>query len=294
MCEVVVLLATYNGQKYLREQIDSVLNQTGVNVRLFVKDDVSTDDTVKILESYKNKGLLEYYVGEKNLGPAQTFLDLIFSSPTAEYYAFCDQDDVWSKEKLAVAIEAIGGTERPCLYHGFAARVNEALVEIPFTPYKIKHTLGSALVTSSTGCTMVFNNSLMIILRSYRPRIVEMHDAWVYRVAYAMKAKVIYDQKSYIKYRQHDNNVSGGMMSFRDKLYRMLIINNKLRQKTALELIEGFGPMLGDNERDLISLLAYYQLSLFKKIELLFNKEISVYKWKTNVQYKILILINRM
>lgn len=100
---VAVLMATYNGERFLREQLDSLLNQKDVTVKILVRDDNSKDSTVSILEEYKSKSLLQWYTGE-HLGVEKNFLDLLRHAPEADYYAFCDQDDVWDDNKLSVAI----------------------------------------------------------------------------------------------------------------------------------------------------------------------------------------------
>ena len=106
MYKVAVLLATYNGEKYLKEQIESVLNQKDVEIELLVRDDCSDDETRNILKSYQDKGLLKFY-GEKRMNVPYTFFDLIDNAPEADYYAFCDQDDVWDNDKLITAINAL-------------------------------------------------------------------------------------------------------------------------------------------------------------------------------------------
>ena len=86
MDTVIVLLSTYNGERFLREQIDSILNQEGIDVNLIVRDDGSKDSTLDILEEYKKEGKLKYYTGE-NKRTAQSFMDLIYTAPEAEFYA---------------------------------------------------------------------------------------------------------------------------------------------------------------------------------------------------------------
>ena len=97
-------MSTYNGQKYIRQQIDSILQQTNVEVNLLVRDDGSKDDTIKILDEYKQEGKLTYYTGP-NLGPQLSFLNLLNNCPKADYYAFADQDDYWEKDKLSTAVK---------------------------------------------------------------------------------------------------------------------------------------------------------------------------------------------
>ena len=104
MKKVCVLMSTYNGEKYLKEQIDSILKQKGVKVNLLVRDDGSTDNTLSLLEEYKKKGLLDYCCGS-NMKPARSFMELLSIAPDSDYYAFSDQDDYWEHDKLFNAVK---------------------------------------------------------------------------------------------------------------------------------------------------------------------------------------------
>ena len=107
MRNILVLMSTYNGEKYLKEQIDSILAQKNVEVTIQVRDDGSTDGTIRILEEYQKCGKLNWY-SSTNMGPAKSFLDLVYNAPLKyDYYAFCDQDDYWKEDKLYKAIETV-------------------------------------------------------------------------------------------------------------------------------------------------------------------------------------------
>ena len=108
MRSVIVLLSTYNGERYLRQQIDSLLNQKNVSLRILARDDGSNDATMSILKEYADKhDIFSYYQGE-NCGPAKSFLDLISKAEKADYYALCDQDDIWEINHLEVLLSNIG------------------------------------------------------------------------------------------------------------------------------------------------------------------------------------------
>lgn len=105
---ISIVMATYNGEKYLREQVDSILAQTYQNFELIVCDDCSTDSTVRILqENEKQDGRIKVFVNEKNLGFKKNFEKAI-SLCKGEYIALSDQDDIWLPEHLQVLIENIG------------------------------------------------------------------------------------------------------------------------------------------------------------------------------------------
>lgn len=116
MKKVLVLMSTYNGEKWLKEQIDSILASREVKVDILVRDDGSSDNTLSILNLYKNNNRLNYYVGE-NIGPAQSFRDLVDRCEFGyDAYAYADQDDIWSEKKLFYATEALEKTDTPYLW----------------------------------------------------------------------------------------------------------------------------------------------------------------------------------
>ena len=125
---VQVVMSTYNGEKYLKEQIDSILSQEGVDVRLYIRDDGSSDRTTDILASYQEHKNVKIEKGN-NLGFAKSFLTALDECDEADYYAFSDQDDVWEKDKLSTAIEILEEESQstPLLYCSALQRVDENL-----------------------------------------------------------------------------------------------------------------------------------------------------------------------
>lgn len=295
MYTVTIVMSTYNGEKYLKEQIDSVLSQEGVDVSLFIRDDGSTDNTIKILNSYLNHPNFSYVSGS-NVGPCQSFLNALEMAPKSEFYAFADQDDVWDKDKMIIAISAIEGYSVPALYHSLAGLVDEKLHPLKNKEYKPLQTFGGSLLTSSTGCTMVFNEPLYQLLKSRMPNTsnIYMHDVWIYNVAYAIGAKVIYDYTSHMKYRQHSSNVTGGHLNFRTKLYKLLHVTANTRQKMSLEILDKYRDLMSEENIELSTKLANYSRSFKDKFRLLTETRIRTNYFKTNLQIKLLILINKL
>lgn len=213
--KICVMMSTYNGEKYLREQINSILNQKDVDVDLYVRDDKSTDSTNKILEDFKDK--ITIIPSNYNYGPAKSFMEILYFVGEYEYYAFADQDDIWLENKLQKGIFAIENQKlkEPLLY--FSNRTfYQNNVETGMR-YKSKpnYTLTGEIVGNCVaGCTVVFNKHLRDILIKEENRPSEktlksrMHDSWVVALA-AYYGKIIYDDKSYILYRIHNNNVVG-------------------------------------------------------------------------------------
>lgn len=214
MRNILVLMSTYNGEKYLKEQIDSILAQKNVEVTIRVRDDESTDGTIRILEEYQKCGKLNWY-SSTNMGPAKSFLDLVYNAPLKyDYYAFCDQDDYWKEDKLYKAIERLEHfDDKPALYHCELEIVDENLEHIKMTRNcnKTKFIDQTLMVFYIPGCTMVFNNCLMRKIQERKPEfdLITMHDCWLYYICLGIGGKIISDKNAYIQYRQHGNNVIG-------------------------------------------------------------------------------------
>mgnify|MGYP004493736807 CR=1 FL=1 len=244
MEKVLVMLSTYNGEKYIREQLDSIVNQKNVEVSIVVRDDGSKDNTCNILQEYKDRNLLHFYIGE-NVGPYWSFMDLIYGAKDFKYYALADQDDVWDENKLAMAVERLGNTDKPELYYHAMSIVDEKLNPYDFyfreTKYSTSFINTLLYGDEIAGCTMVFNKALLDKLKLYRPKFLTMHDGWIHRVCLCCAGTVIADNKSYILYRQHGNNAVG----MKKRSFKNYIITGLERtqsfSKLAEEMLCGYG-----------------------------------------------------
>lgn len=213
MDTVVILLATYNGEKFLREQIDSLFAQTHKNIRIIVRDDGSQDETVEILANYAATypNIFQVMQGS-NLGFVGNFLELIAAAPAgAMAYFFCDQDDVWLPGKVAAACQRLQSMPGPVMHFGRLSVVDEKLQALYHSPLVTRWSFGNALLESQvTGCTIALNQAAMEILQSVRPQAerIVAHDWWAYLVMSAL-GNLVYDTEPQILYRQHGNNSLG-------------------------------------------------------------------------------------
>lgn len=216
----IILMSTYNGDKYLCEQLDSLLaleNHPDIHIR----DDGSTDNTINIIKAYQSKHERIKLIEGQNIGVVASFFELMIQveSDKYSYYAFCDQDDFWETDKLNRAIDCIKEQSGVAMYCS-TLNVVDATLEFQFRSSYPEKPLGlsNALVENVvTGCTCILNAEAFIKIKSSLPvpdRIV-MHDWWFYLVI-TSSGSIHFDRESRIKYRQHGQNVAGMKRTFSD------------------------------------------------------------------------------
>lgn len=242
MDTVAVVMSTYNGEKYLREQLDSIIAQKDVIVSLYVRDDGSCDGTKEILNEYAEKHENIIVDFAQNVGVGNSFMNALYSTPDSyDYYAFADQDDIWCENKLYEAIKFLKESGK-FLYasnqenvdkdgNSLGLRWGKDDERVFLTPVGI---IGTNVLC---GCTMVMTAKFakLICEANRRPSEsvlkVKNHDGWIAVVA-ATYNGLIYDNRSFIKYRQHGNNVVGSYKpSLRQKLNqrKKKLFNKELR-----------------------------------------------------------------
>lgn len=259
---VFIVLSTFNGERYLKEQLNSLFNQTYSNIKIIVRDDGSEDGTCKILERFLSEYSNIEVLFEQNIGVVGSFLRLLDLVPTdAEYVALCDQDDVWSADKIERAISLIGEAEStiPIMYSGALEVVNENLNHIDvIRQVPRKTSLENALVQNvATGCTVVINNTALRLITDKKvvAENILMHDWWLYQVISAFGI-VLYDDTPKIKYRQHGGNVVGsssGIKLWSNRIKRYLGTNDRAARCQANELLRVYGTDMSRKNYTLIS-----------------------------------------
>lgn len=294
---VTILLSTYNGEKYLEEQLVSLLKQINVDIRIFVRDDGSTDKTCDILNQWQCKGVLTWYSGE-NLGPARSYFDLMKNAPKSAYYAFCDQDDVWLPDKLNTAVKKLKTSRNPSMYFSQTQMVDEELLPIDTPIIHPKCTFEESLVTSIvTGCTIVINDTLKEYICKYKPKTVLMHDSWIYKLCTSLNGNVYFDPQSYILYRQHCNNVIGlkkdWKKDWKRRWYMSIIHKMRNRSNEAKELLNGYKQDIPIKQYKLLMLISDYTTNINSKMKLLFDSKFVGNSIKQTVFLKLAIILNR-
>lgn len=299
MKEITILMSTYNGENFLNEQLESIQKQKcKMKIRVIVRDDGSTDSSIKVLESWRNKLNLEIIKGE-NKGVVNSFEELIINAPDSDYYAFADQDDVWNKEKLQVAIDAIENSKSnsPCLYFSNAKLVDENLNDLECLVHEknVNIDLSKIMVCNpALGCTIVFNKKLIEVYRQVRISKSPMHDKTILIVGY-ISGKVIYDHTPRILYRQHRNNVMArekGVKKRIRQLYNLWIkSDNCSLQEYSSEFLSKMELYLSEKDEKTLILFSNYKSKIKYKTKIILSKEISTGKYRVDRSFKLRVLL---
>ncbi len=261
-----ILLAAYNGERYISEQIESVLAQDCDDFTLRICDDCSTDRTPDIIRRYakRHPGKIIFTQNEKNSGcAAENFFKLLYSSD-ADYIMFCDQDDVWFKNKISLSLElmknteALYGKDMPVLLHTDLTVTDSELNVIARSMFDYQHlcrdersAAHTAVQNTVTGCTMMLNRTLADRLR-HTPVSVPVHDWWI-ALYTACCGKTVFCNEPTLFYRQHKTNICGAqnMSDIRyitqraaEKQRSSLMIKYGYRQ--AAEMAGFYGSELGE------------------------------------------------
>lgn len=214
---VAVIMSTYNGKKYLKEQLDSILRQTYPDIDIYIRDDGSQDNTIRILHEYTKKHKNIRIEKGDNLGFTRSFMRALEAVDGYDYYAFCDQDDVWLEFKIERAVMKLDGVEdqsRPVIYFSnydfYDAEMN--LVS-HFKGYSSPPSFQNALMESRAlgACTVINSKARELMLKEKSD--ICGHDWWAYIICAGL-GEVIYDPIVTMKYRRDGNNASVGGKSF--------------------------------------------------------------------------------
>jgi len=208
---ISIALATYNGERYLHRQLDSIFNQTYKNLEVIASDDCSSDGTIEILKEYKKKYGLKYSVNKKNLGFVKNFENAI-NKCKGDYIALADQDDIWMPNKIERLVNEIGDYSLICsdaeLIDGKDMKIADS-----FRKYSNNYIAEGKNFTTMvfrnfvTGCTSLVTRNL-IVKTIPIPDGVHHHDWWLALIA-AKTNGIKYLDETLIKYRQHSYNDTG-------------------------------------------------------------------------------------
>lgn len=298
---VSVLMSTYNGEKYLAEQIESILNQKGVIVKLLVRDDGSRDGTLNILREYEKKGKLEIISG-KNIGYKRSFLSLLECAEDSNYYAFADQDDIWHEDKLLAAVKMLKKEDQglPLLYTSALTCVNENLEYLRTQKFfGLKLNFYSEFVRHRfAGCTYVFNKNLRETCkgRSYCKHWNIAHDEWVCFICWLGGGTVVFDQKSHILFRRHNANSSIDGKGLLDRVkYELAFIHKRKDYKfNMIKIILDNNFRVKKEFAYFFDEVIHYKDSLRQTFQLAFDKRLDCGVGLLNMLFRVSILLRCM
>lgn len=276
---VLVMMATYNGERFLGEQIESILTQEGVAVHLRVCDDRSTDETYAILQQYASRHpSVSVSQNPHNLGVGKNFMQMVFekSSETYDYYAFSDQDDIWLPNKLSEAIALLEKHEGAALYYSDVCNFDDEGESLELRNYHeiVNHPTTLLLRSWACGCTMVFSRTLRDVLCDHPldeyPRI---HDTWVHLVALNCGQVEADIERSFIRRRLSGANVVGELSDHHKSVSSVLegvcgLFAPSTRKPScvAKQLVQEFGTNINPILQPELDLLLGYRTSLAKRI----------------------------
>lgn len=311
---IIILLSTYNGELFIRQQLDSIQNQAEVTPFLLIRDDGSEDATCHILREYAEQHHNIKIYEEENIGSTLSFMKLLAYAyerfPDDNYFAFSDQDDIWLEHKLSHAIDVLEQQQEspttPQLYCSNLRIVDSNLTMIGFMhkEQEAERDKAKSLVESfATGCTMVFNKEALRLACIAPSHKVILHDLLLFHICMFM-GRVTYDSAALILYRQHQHNQIGANATAnsiaRNKIKSIKTLRQQhFREEEAHLIHEYYSLLLSEEDETLLRVLQEYRHSPLIKLKWLLGYEkpysdIKMSSRMANIILKIRILINHV
>ena len=300
---ICIIMSTYNGEQYVKEQIESILQQKNVNINIVIRDDGSTDSTFNIISDFKNKNSNISIIKGNNIGCKSSFYEAAKIAtklhPDISYFAFSDQDDVWLPEKAYKGIYAIKSKteKRPILYFCHP-KIVDAKLQPTGQSWDAANNLTfeeGCLVQTCAGCTMIFNRASLDLYLQGNPENMSLHDSWMYKAVLACNGIVLEDKDKYILYRQHGNNVVGtqNFYSRWKRRYNMFLHGNSYRSKQVGLILDTYHNKMTEETKYVAYILSTYKSSIKKKCKIIFSKRFRTGRLISNTLFVISIIFNR-
>ncbi len=233
--KVAILMATYNGAKFIEEQLDSIINQHFEQWDLYIQDDFSNDNTPQILQDFARKDKRIHILQASEKMGAKNNFAVLMQKVEADYYFFADQDDIWFPSKMdnslsKMKVAELNNPNRPIIVHSDLKVVDESLSEIDPSLWNMLRINPSLLQTFEsmaahcllTGCTMLINHKAKEVSLPI-PQEALMHDVWIGLMTLKHNGLILELDYPTILYRQHGNNTLGA------KDYRINYLLQKVR-----------------------------------------------------------------
>ena len=302
MEDVQILLSTYNGEKYLREQLESFIALSNFDrIKVLIRDDGSTDGTRAILEEYAVRDDFEIFYGE-NVGLNASMHELVLRSDSeCKYFSFSDQDDVWLPDKLERAVTLLADaadSDVPTLYAASSSITDEELNVIGTTMIpKKKFSFYNAMVQNvCVGHTQVCNRAVMELLKLGHSPDVMVMDYWVYTLVSAT-GRVIYDPVYTTLYRQHGSNVIGYSSSrwqnFKKRVRRLKTRKSEQNTKQLAAFLELYGDKIPEEYLKEGNKFLKKQRNFFTRLGYIFTTKAYRQSFAENIVFRLMYLFGR-
>lgn len=280
-----ILMATYNGEKYLVEQLDSIINQTYHNWNLLIRDDNSTDKTLEIIQNYhkKDKRIKILKDNKGNLGIVRNFEELLKSSES-EFIMFSDQDDIWVENKLDMYLKMIEKIKnKGFMIHSDAILFDKNKSNILKDTFISKKAINRGLENVFfnyfvQGATILISKEIKNFILPF-PKEVYLHDRYIHLISELFFER-IFVNKALIYYRQHGDNQIGAKNTIRELLSKRYFDE---RDRQLIKVIYNkYGRLLTDDKKKLIE--EYFKITDIEKNR--FNRFLNLKKSKINISLK--------
>ncbi|MDT2634765.1 glycosyltransferase [Enterococcus dongliensis] len=300
MEKVEVLLSYYKGNKYLRKLLESLQRQKGnLDLKITLRNDGSDSIDEKNLYGINNIVI----INGQNIGVKRSFFELIRGSEDdADYFCFCDQDDVWDDDKLESALVKLRIYEdQPAMYFSKTRLVDENLNYLGQDTFeKGEFSFGRTLIkNNAVGCTIVFNRKLRDVMKKAIEKYEIttdslLHDHILYMVCTGIGGEVIYDLKPHISYRQHSNNAIGNRENLLEKLISNGLFNkDNVRLRWAEELYSNFANVLTEENRLFLLQVLNYKKNLRNRWKLMITSEFQVQSFFERINIVMLLIFGK-
>ena len=283
--KIDILMATYNGEKYLVEQLDSIINQTYHNWNLLIRDDNSTDKTLEIIQNYhkKDKRIKILKDNKGNLGIVRNFEELLKSSES-EFIMFSDQDDIWVENKLDMYLKMIEKIKnKGFMIHSDAILFDKNKSNILKDTFISKKAINRGLENVFfnyfvQGATILISKEIKNFILPF-PKEVYLHDRYIHLISELFFER-IFVNKALIYYRQHGDNQIGAKNTIRELLSKRYF-DERDRQLVKV-IYNKYGSLLTEDKKKLIE--EYFKITDIEKNR--FNRFLNLKKSKINIPLK--------
>lgn len=300
--KVAVMVSTYNGEKYIAEQLDSIINQTYKNIDIYVRDDKSSDGTFNILKKYASAGSIILLESKKNLGYPEAFYEIMRNVGEYDYYSFSDQDDIWYEDKIERAVSILSNsdsTKSALLFANYdVCDINLNHIRTSTGPNRKPDFRYSLFSSVGLGFTYVLNHKALELCLSKRSIKNTTKDVWIGMLSSAF-GEVYYDSKPCANHRRNPGAYSSQDTKFwstqKDRFIKFFKNNGfKNIYSVLLEFYDMFNKELSLKDKKTMELFLYRGFNPIKIFKKVFYPHRLRYDFKDELMLRIVFLIRKL